>query len=410
MENVRARIFRRARAAAILLFLLFGLWVVLVPKLFSGDAAVWNSISPQPTPRTAKKSADPEKPLKAYKDFPHDLKEHRQQCDSCHKFPSSNWQKVRNKDEAFQDITDYPKHDSCVQCHRQQFFKGAAPNICTVCHTNPGPRDSSRHPFPNPREIFDLSPKGRTATSDFVVGFPHGKHMELLGSNVVADPRSNRGPSVPVGADADPNAVCATCHVTMNQQGDSDEEYFTKPPKDLSDAFWLKKGTFKSSPTGHTTCFTCHSVDSGIAPTPSDCGTCHSYKENFVGDLDPAYIDRTNGLDKTTILAWRKRASAANFRHEWFSHAELACNSCHEVNSMNTATVAGRKVKVLSCGGAGVGCHVTQTSDDGGILNFEVDSRKTNASFACVKCHQEFGKKPIPQSHFDAIRKIAEQK
>lgn len=409
MQRTEKKVLQKVRAGLVLLFLIFGLCAVLVPRLASWDAAVWSAASPEPTPRPSKKPVAPSKPAQVSKDFPHDVKEHRQQCDSCHKFPSSNWETVRKKDEAFQDITDYPKHESCVQCHRQQFFKGSPPNMCTVCHTNPGPRDSSRHPFPNPREIFDLSPKGRSAESDFVVGFPHGKHMEMLGMTEGADLRENRGPS-PRDRIADPNAVCATCHTTMSPQGDSDVEYFSKPPADLGDGFWLKKGAFKSSPVGHTTCFTCHNLDSGIAPTPSDCGTCHNYKEKFQGDLDQSFIGKTAGLEKSMILAWRKRASAANFRHEWFSHAELECNACHDVNSMNTATVSGRKVKVLSCGGAGVGCHVTQTSDDGGILNFEVDSRKTNAAFACVKCHQEFGKKAIPQSHLDAIKKIAEQK
>ncbi len=30
------------------------------------------------------------------------------------------------------------------------------------------------------REIFDKSKKGATATSDFVVGFPHDKHIEIV--------------------------------------------------------------------------------------------------------------------------------------------------------------------------------------------------------------------------------------
>lgn len=398
-----------ARAVVVLLFLIFFMWAVLVPSLASGAAAIWSPPSPEPTPRPSKKAPVSQKPAQVPREFPHDVKEHRQRCDSCHKFPSSNWESVRKKEDAFPDITDYPKHESCVQCHRQQFFKGSPPNICSVCHATPGPRDSARHPFPNPREIFDLSPKGKSAESDFVVGFPHGKHMELLGLSVRAVTQDVGGPSGR-SEPADQNAVCATCHSTISPQDDSEEEYFSKPPADLGDGYWLKKGSFKSSPIGHTTCFTCHSADTGIAPAPSDCGTCHNLREKYQGDLDPGFVERTKGLDKSMVLAWRKRASAANFRHEWFSHAELECNSCHETNSMETATVAGRKVKVLSCGGAGIGCHVTQTSDDGGILNLEVDSRKTNASFACVKCHQEFGRKSIPQSHLDAIKKIAEQK
>ncbi|MEP6900440.1 MAG: cytochrome c3 family protein, partial [Actinomycetota bacterium] len=89
-----------------------------------------------------------------YSEFPHN--KHKLACSTCHNFPSANWKSVR-KTDAFPDITDYPRHESCLNCHRQQFFKGAKPQICSICHTNPSPNDSSRHPFPNPREIFDQS-------------------------------------------------------------------------------------------------------------------------------------------------------------------------------------------------------------------------------------------------------------
>ncbi len=118
-----------------------------------------------------------------YSEFPHNTKAHRLECSKCHKFPSSNWKTVRKGSDAFPDITDYPKHDSCVGCHMQQFFKGATPKICSICHTNPGPRNGSRHPFPNPREIFDQSAKGKKAESDFVVSFPHDKHIEIVSAN-----------------------------------------------------------------------------------------------------------------------------------------------------------------------------------------------------------------------------------
>ena len=38
---------------------------------------------------------------------------------------------------------------------------------------------------------------------------------------------------------------CPVCHQTYQPQGDSSEEYVTKPPKNLGDNFWLKKGTFQ---------------------------------------------------------------------------------------------------------------------------------------------------------------------
>src|SRR5215831_10770700 len=48
-------------------------------------------------------------------------------CDSCHKFPSSNWKEVRKGDAAYADVTDFPEHASCLNCHRQQFFTRERP-------------------------------------------------------------------------------------------------------------------------------------------------------------------------------------------------------------------------------------------------------------------------------------------
>src|SRR5690242_8876667 len=73
-------------------------------------------------------------------DFQHSSKAHQMECSSCHKFPSDNWKKVRDEKTAFADVTDYPKHDSCLKCHQQQFFRrGPTPAICSNCHVNPGP-------------------------------------------------------------------------------------------------------------------------------------------------------------------------------------------------------------------------------------------------------------------------------
>ena len=167
---------------------------------------------------------------------------------------------MRKGGAAFPDVTEYPEHASCVNCHRQQFFRGAQPTICSVCHANVSPRGGPRHPFPNPSEIFDASNKGRAAVSEFGISFPHDKHVDIVeGSSDESEPKS-----------------CAVCHKTYQPQGDSDEEFVTKPPKNLAeDAFWLKKGAFKTSPTSHATCFECHSEDSGLKPAPSDCGICH---------------------------------------------------------------------------------------------------------------------------------------
>jgi hypothetical protein len=72
-----------------------------------------------------------------------------------------------------------------------------------------------------------------------------------------------------------PPKNCLVCHETYQAQGNSSEEYVTKPPKNIGDDFWLKKGAFKTTPNSHTVCFICHSADSGIAPAPTDCNVCH---------------------------------------------------------------------------------------------------------------------------------------
>lgn len=335
-----------------------------------------------------------------FSSFPHS--KHKQSCNSCHKFPSANWKKARK--EPFPDITEYPKHESCLNCHKQQFFaSGAKPTICSICHTNPSPNNSNRHPFPNPREVFDLSPKGKNAVSDFAVSFPHDKHIEIVSENRNPFERNqdNNALFVKASLKSAGEESCKVCHQTYKPQDKSDDEYFTKPPEKLGDAFWLKKGTFKTSPIGHTTCFTCHSTETGMLPAPSNCAACHSLKpKETLSDFDVKVANPMSINDKIMLLAWRNRDSSAKFRHEFTSHADLECATCHNVSAMNTLDFKTKKVNISSC----AICHITATTDDGGILNLEVDERKKDAKFNCVKCHLSFGKLPVPESHIKAIQ------
>ena len=182
----------------------------------------------------------------------------------------------------------------------------------------------------------------------------------------------------------------------------------TKPPKGFpEDAFWLKKGTFKTSP-GHATCFTCHNADAGITPIQSDCNACHkmlppSERLDIArahDDYDPALAARMGVADKYTLERWSRRG-VARFRHEWLPHAGLACTDCHHVNTMNTLDRATLRVAVKSCGGAGTGCHVEQTNE--GILNEVVAKKRADPSFICTKCHVLNGAKPLPESHVLAL-------
>lgn len=358
----------------------------------------------EPLTTTASFEAEPQPMAKKgkYSEFPHSTKAHRLECGTCHKFPTDNWKKVRPDKEAFPDQTDYPRHESCLNCHRQQFFSGPRPAICSICHTHPSPRDSSLHPFPNPREIFDLSPKGKTAVSDFFVAFPHDKHIEIVSSHSIG-----RIPFINASYNTKKVAAeesCSVCHKTANPLGKSKDEYLTPAPATLGDAFWLKKGTFKTAPIGHMACFTCHSTDTGILPTPQTCSACHSLKSPMPpADFD-ARLARTMAIsDKVTRDTWARRTSSGTFPHEHFAHADLSCSTCHNVLTMKTEVPATRKVSIATC----AMCHATPTSDDGGVLNYEMDQRKKSAVFQCVKCHVTFGKLPVPDSHIKAIAAAA---
>lgn len=342
----------------------------------------------KPTPRKVR-----------YSEFPHDTKAHKVECSTCHKFPSDNWKSARTGADAFPDITEYPKHESCLNCHKQQFFRGAKPAICSICHTAPSPRNSARHPFPNPREIFDQSPKGKKAESDFLVGFPHDKHIEIVSDRGRTSPFINASFVRRIRKLAGEES-CAVCHKTMSPLGDSKDEYITPAPAKLGDEFWLKKGTFKSAPVGHASCFTCHSADSGMSPGPTDCATCHKLKPAPVPtDFDAKLAQPMKIEDKIMMDSWRSRTSSGKFAHDFFAHNEMSCSTCHNVSTIKTADPSTQKVAIASC----ATCHVTATSGDGGALNFEADQRKANPAFQCVKCHTSFGRLAIPESHATAL-------
>ena len=385
----------KIRAVIIFLFLCFASYGFFYPHSLS-------KTSPPETESVSLTKPETEIVLTQtrYSEFSHSTRQHANlACNSCHKFPSANWKRVRKTDEAFPDITDYPKHESCLSCHRQQFFGSSKPTICSICHSNPGPRNSARHPFPNPREIFDKSAKGKRHVSDFAISFPHDKHIEIVSQNGIQDGEIVTASFTSKRKKAGEES-CKVCHQTYMPQGESTDEYVTKPPAKLGDAFWLKKGTFKTSPISHAQCFTCHSQDAGILPAPTNCATCHKLAPRLAKtDFDAKFAGTMGNLDKITLHAWRKRDSSATFRHEFSSHAELECASCHSVEKMNTLNAQTKKVEITSCNL----CHITETLDEGGALNYEIDERKKNAKFQCVKCHIAFGKMPIPESHLKAI-------
>lgn len=383
--------------------------LLVCPVLISMASSVLES-QRSTSRRPSQRPRAPQRPKIDYSRFSHTTHVEKQKlaCDSCHKFPTKNWKELRKGDAAFPDVGDFPEHPACLGCHRQQFFarERPAPIICSNCHIAVTPRDTARWLFPSLGDLTDPKLKRRNAPSEFGVGFPHEKHLEVVGFN---GPRRN--PSFLFTTVAfrsvaqDEPKSCVVCHQTYQPQGDSNDEYVTKPPKNLGDAFWLKKGTFKTTPVSHTTCFTCHNADSGIPPDSKDCHVCHKLLPSGAkprADFDPK-LPTTMGITDLVILKqWSTRMSSGTFRHEGGAHPAVTCLNCHNVAAMNTLDFATRKVPVKSCGGAD-GCHVTATLDEGGALNFEIDSKKKDPKFTCTKCHVIFGQGVIPEDHSKAI-------
>lgn len=399
-------------AFLVLASLLFLTTHLTLPTVVYGVAA--KPQKRQPTRRPIKRST-PKPPKIDFSRFSHvtHVETKKLACDSCHEFPTSNWKDVRVGDAAFPDVTEYPQHATCFGCHRQQFFDGPRPVICSNCHVAISPRDTTRYPFPSLGEPFFASIKGDQFVSDFGIHFSHEIHIEIVSRlNPFSDKNSKvhfDSASFMQEKPADADASCKVCHQTYQPQGEAADEYVTKPPKNLpEDAFWLKKGAFKTVPMTHTICFTCHSADGGLTPAPTDCNTCHipsTTKEPAHIDFDPKVAATMGIKDNLTLMKWRKRESGV-FRHEWFSHQELSCANCHTPTAIDTLDEKTKKVPIKSCGGGGEGCHITPTTDDGGILNYVIDQRKTNPAFQCTKCHIVFGKEPIPQSHLDAVNAL----
>src|SRR5207247_11450777 len=90
-------------------------------------------------------------------------------------------------------LTHSPEHSLCLNCYRKQFFsrEGLEPVICSNCHIAISPRDTARWLFPILGDLIDPKLKRREFVSEFGVGFPHDKHIDVVGLNVTTYP--NRG-------------------------------------------------------------------------------------------------------------------------------------------------------------------------------------------------------------------------
>ncbi|HXD30752.1 MAG TPA: cytochrome c3 family protein [Pyrinomonadaceae bacterium] len=296
-----------------------------------------------------------------YSKFMHATKEHRGACNTCHRAPTSNWNKVRG----FPDIADFPDHDACVRCHRPQFFKSAQPVICSGCHTKVSPRDEARFTFRNPAR-----------TRQFRIEFPHDKHQDVIALLQSERPAIARAESVTkrvLFAHAPQDRVdynnCTICHATR-------AGLLAAPAQGWTDAFVPKTDSFKTVPAAHTACFNCHWKNQ--APTKDNCDGCHKLETPHFPEASPARI-------------------SMKFNHEGGGGKHLAeCTTCH-INITKSASVRGLKpdVPITNC----TECHNKPGLRED--LDKELVALDKNRNFVCTYCHtSDVGKRDAKPSHY----------
>ena len=289
-----------------------------------------------------------------YSKFSHSTPKHKGSCDTCHKAPTRNWTKT----SAYPDVADYPNHEACVSCHRAQFFKGARPQICSVCHLKTSPRDNARYDFRKP-----------PSNLQFVIEFPHGRHQDVI---------ALRGGSersrflLAHAATAQNFNNCTICHSQA-------AIVFKSPASGWIDSYVPPPATFKAVPVDHSSCFSCHWKSQ--EPVASNCNGCHK--------LAAAPYVAANAPTRVSI----------KFIHEGGGEKKqhvAECTTCH-INITKSATLRGLKpdVPITSC----TECHNKEGLRQD--LNNELTALDKNRAYVCAYCHtSNVGSLDAPASHY----------
>jgi len=271
-----------------------------------------------------------------YSKFSHATKKHQAECKTCHTVPTKEWPKASK----FPDIVDYPDHAACVSCHRTQFFKGARPQICSVCHTKTSPRDEARYAFRNP-----------ASRRQFSIAFPHDKHQDVI-ARLLTKPKG-----------------IELAHATALQQQNYNNCTICHASQDT---------TYKARPTDHASCFNCHWKSQ--EPVAANCNGCH----------------KLTMPEKPPAVALR---FSPKFMHEGGGEKKnpvLECTACH-INITNSAPLRGLRpdVPITAC----TECHNKEGLRQD--LSKELAAIDKNRGFVCVYCHDpSLGKEDAPARHY----------
>jgi Class III cytochrome C family len=293
-----------------------------------------------------------------YSQFSHSTPKHQAACSSCHNAPTENWRKVRT----FPDVADFPGHAACVSCHRPQFFRTAKPVICSVCHTKVSPRDDVRFSFSKPN-----------APRQFVIEFPHDRHQDVIAQALKQlESQSTRFIRTAFIAPADDKTAhynnCEICHAPRTRAPVS-------PNGGWPDSFTPEGAFFKTAPSDHSSCFSCHWKSQ--QPTSANCAGCHK-------PADQAFLPNDTPL-----------RISLKFRHTREQHV-AECTTCH-INITKSSTLRGLTpdVPITACSE----CH----NRDGLRLDVskELDAIDKNKDFVCSYCHtSNVGRRDPPSSHY----------
>ncbi|MDT7603424.1 MAG: hypothetical protein QOF61_1421 [Acidobacteriota bacterium] len=337
-----------------------------------------------------------------YSKFSHSSVSHAtRDCAACHFIASF----------AKPDITDFPDHPSCVECHRQQFFRGARPLVCSNCHTSVSPRSDARFKFPKPGE-----------SSEFADVFPHANHVKstsLIQFKKVVGEKSNI------------QATCLYCHKVNTTK-------FTPPQGSSAGAFTPPPGTFMTTPTSHTTCFQCH-WQKGVAdreqePYAKQCASCHRNVAASALAVNTAAASRSAPPSANTSATLRivpaglalppsagafPTRAVPKFVHELEAHKQkvndegkevaITCLQCHAA-ARKAATLEALRLKenragLPSCSSSACHTAVAGTAQLRLSIYRELRERGKDAKFDCALCHTppQSLSTDVPCSHYVSV-------
>ena len=350
----------RNRIHIVIVLCIFAVGSFVAPgRIYANPNARLQSKPEKRTKRT-KRSRPEAKPTRDYSTFSHRSDKHKSLvCNACHKAPTANWLAA----SAFPDVADYPSHEACTRCHRTEFFRGAKPLICSICHTKVSPRGRERFAFEKPEQ-----------PGQFSTIFPHDKHQDVIAANGIRHIAESAHAIRRISFVEEKPGVdynnCTICHANKSTT--------PVPQGGFPDNFVPPAGTFKAEPVGHDSCFNCHWKNQ--EPTREMCAGCHSLSQKDIAIL-PAPMRKS-----------------LKFKHEREQHI-AECTVCH-INITRVASLVGLKpdVPITSC--ADSSCHGVSLDSKKVTIETESDSRTRDPAYVCVKCHtSDVGKRPAPSSH-----------